>query len=456
VSARFAIAGCYVATCDEDATEHGNGYVVWDGARIVDVGRGPIPELGREATTVIDASGCLATPGLVNTHHHLYQWLTRGFAQNATLFEWLTTLYPVWARIDEETVHAAAAANLAWLALSGASTTSDHHYLFPADGGDLLAAEIAAAQRIGVRFHPARGSMDLGRSAGGLPPDSVVEDRDRILTETEAAIDRWHDPSEESMLRIAVAPCSPFSVSEELMRDAAALARRREVRLHTHLAETQEEEEFCRSRFGCSAAEYVEDLGWLGDDVWLAHCVHLSEQAVERFAHTGTGVAHCPTSNGRLGTGAAPVRALLGAGAPVGLGVDGAASNESGKMIDELHQALLVARGREGPAALTARTCLEMATRGGARCLGREGEIGSLAPGKLADIALWRVDGLTGEGIEDPLCTLVFGAPALERLVVSGETLVSGGHLTTADELVLAREAADAAAAVRAGAARWT
>ena len=455
MSAPVAIEGCHVATCDADSTEHADGHVVFEGARIVAVGPGPAPAARRDGT-VIDASGCLATPGLINTHHHLYQWLTRGVAQNATLFEWLTTLYPIWARIDAEAVHAAAAANLAWLALSGCSTSSDHHYLFPAEGGDLLAAEIAAAELVGLRFHPARGSMDLGASAGGLPPDSVVEDRDRILAETEAAIDRWHDPSEESMLRIAVAPCSPFSVTAELMRESAELARRRGVRLHTHLAETRDEDEFCRTRFGCSPAEYVEDLGWLGEDVWMAHCVHLSPHAVERFADTGTGVAHCPTSNGRLGAGAAPLQALLGAGAPVGLGVDGAASNESGRMIDELHQALLVARVRDGPLALTARESLAVATSGGARCLGRESEIGSLEEGKLADIALWRVDGLGGAGIDDPVCTLVFGAPVLERLFVCGELLVADGHLTRADELVLARDAAAAAATLRAGAARWT
>jgi cytosine/adenosine deaminase-related metal-dependent hydrolase len=450
MSARIAIEGCHVATCDAEGTEHAHGHVVWEGARIVDVGAGPAPDPLRDGT-VIDGAGCLLTPGLINTHHHLYQWLTRGIAQEATLFEWLTTLYPMWARIDEETVQAGAAANLAWLALSGCTTTSDHHYVFPADGGDVLAAEITAAERIGVRFHPARGSMDLGQSSGGLPPDSVVEDRDRSLAATEAAIDRWHDPSEESMLRIAVAPCSPFSVTGELMREAAELARRRGVRLHTHLAETREEEEFCQSRFGCSPAQYVEELGWLGDDVWMAHCVHLSPHAIERFAVTGTGVAHCPTSNGRLGAGTAPIAALRRAGAAVGLGVDGAASNEAGRMIDELHQALLAARARDGPTALAAREALAMATNGGARCLGRERELGSLEPGKLADLALWRVDGLAGEGIEDPLCTLVFGAPSLARLVVGGETIVADGHLETADELVLAREAAGAAASVRAG-----
>jgi cytosine/adenosine deaminase-related metal-dependent hydrolase len=449
VNGRLAIEGCHVATCDAESTEYADGHVVWDGTRIVGVGPGPVPDELRGAG-VIDGEGCLLTPGLINTHHHLYQWITRGIAQDTTLFGWLTALYPLWARIDEDTVHASAAANLGWMALTGCTTTSDHHYVFPARGGDVLEAEITAAQRIGLRFHPARGSMDLGQSAGGLPPDSVVEDRDEILAATEAAIDRWHDPSEDSMLRIVVAPCSPFSVTGELMREAADLARRRGVRLHTHLAETLDEEEFCRARFGCSPAEYAHELGWLGDDVWMAHCVHLSDDAVAHFAGTGTGVAHCPTSNGRLGSGAAPVRALLRAGAPVGLGVDGAASNESGRMVDELHQALLVARVREGPLGLTAREALGIATTGGARCLGRERELGSLEGGKLADLALWRVDGLAGAGIDDPLCTLVFGAPTLERLFVGGRPIVEQGRLLTADERTLAREAASAAGALKA------
>jgi cytosine/adenosine deaminase-related metal-dependent hydrolase len=295
--------------------------------------------------------------------------------------------------------------------------------------------------------------MDLGQSDGGLPPDSVVEDRDQILAATEAAIARWHDASADSMLRIVVGPCSPFSVTAGLMRDAADLARRSGVRLHTHLAETLDEEDFCRERFGCSPAQYAEELGWLGEDVWMAHCVHLSDEAIQRFARTGTGVAHCPTSNGRLGAGLAPVNALLTAGAPVGLGVDGASSNESGRMIDELHQAMLVARLRDGPLALSARESLEIATLGGARCLGRAGELGSLEPGKLADLALWRTDGLAGEGIDDPVCTLVFGAPRLERLFVGGRPIVHDGHLLTADEDALALEAGRAAAGVRARAA---
>jgi cytosine/adenosine deaminase-related metal-dependent hydrolase len=447
--ARVVIEGCHVTTCDAIGTEHPDGHLVLEGSRIVALGAGPVPQRER-ATEVIDGRGCLLTPGLVNTHHHLYQWITRGVAQDETLFGWLTALYPIWAGIDAETVHAAAAANLGWMALTGTSTTSDHHYVFPVDGGDLLEAEITAAQRIGIRFHAARGSMDLGRSAGGLPPDSVVEDRDEILAASESAIDRWHDPAPESMISVVIAPCSPFSVTSGLMRDAAELARHRGVRLHTHLAETLDEEDYCRTRFGCSPAEYAEQLGWLGDDVWLAHCVHLDDAAIDRFAHTGTGVAHCPTSNGRLGSGIAPVRGLLDAGVSVGLGVDGAASNESGRMVDELHQAMLLARLRDGPQALSAHDALAVATIGGARCLGRQDELGSLEVGKLADLALWRVDGLAGEGIDDPVCTLVFGAPQLERLFVGGRQIVVDGRLLSADEDALGHEAGRAAATLRA------
>ena len=290
--------------------------------------------------------------------------------------------------------------------------------------------------------------MNLGQSAGGLPPDSVVEEHDDILVATQAAIDRWHDPSPGAMTQIAVAPCSPFSVTAELMRDSAELARQAGVRLHTHLAETLDEEEFCLQTYGRTPAQYAEDLGWLGPDVWLAHCVHLSDEAISRFAATGTGVAHCPTSNGRLGSGIARIRDLLAAGAPVGLGVDGSASNESGKMVDELHQALLAARFRNGPLSLSVRESLRLATMGGARCLGREAELGSLEAGKLADVALWQVGGLAGAGIADPLCTLVFGAPALDRLWVHGRPVVSGGRLVNADAGELAAGAAAASAQI--------
>ncbi len=446
MSGLTVIEGAHIATVDAADTEYPDGHVVLDGGRIVAVGPGPGPAPAQAGGVRVDGSGCLVTPGLVNTHHHLYQWLTRGLAQDSTLFSWLTTLYPIWARMDAAAVHAAAAANLGWLALSGCTTTTDHHYVFPRDAGDCLEAEITAASRIGVRFHPTRGSMDLGRSQGGLPPDDVVEDRDRILAETESAIDRWHDTSFDAMTRIAVAPCSPFSVTPELMRESAELARRRGVRLHTHLAETLDEEEFCQATYGKTSAEYVDDLGWLDDDVWLAHCIHLNDAAVKRFAETGTGVVHCPTSNGRLGAGSARVRQLLDASVPVGMGVDGAASNEAGRLVAELQAALVVARLRGGPTSLTAREALRLATIGGARCLGRDGELGSLEVGKLADVAVWRVDGLGGAGGVDPVWTFAFGGAApLELLVVNGKVVVEHGTLTTADAPTLARDAAAAA-----------
>jgi len=364
----------------------------------------------------------------------LYQWLTQGRAQQSVLFDWLTELYPVWARIEAGQVHAAATAGLAWLALSGCTTSTDHHYIFPREalrgGGDAdaLAAEVAAAARVGLRFHPCRGSMDLGRSAGGLPPDEIVEDTDAALAATEKAVRRFHDPSLGAMVRVAAAPCSPFSVSPRLMRETADLARALGVRMHTHLAETREEDAYCRQALGRTPAEYAEDLGWVGPDVWLAHCVHLDEAAVRRFAATGTSVAHCPTSNARLGAGIAPVRDLLEAGAAVGLGVDGAASSEGSSLAGELRQALLAARVRDerGPAALTARQALWLGTRGGARCLGRDDETGALRPGLLADIALWRLDGLAHDAIArgpggDPVAALVLGPPApLELLLVGG------------------------------------
>jgi 8-oxoguanine deaminase len=444
-ASRLVIEGCAVATVDPGGSEYGSGHVVVEGNRIVAVGDGPAPGAYARDTRRIDGSGCLATPGLVNCHHHLYQWATRGLAQQATLFEWLVELYPVWALADEEVEVAAARAGLATLATSGCSTSVDHHYVFPRGAGDLLEVEIGAARRIGVRFHPCRGSMDLGKSRGGLPPDEVVEDRDEILAASEVAVDRFHDPSPDSMLRIALAPCSPFSVTRELMAEVAELARRCGVRLHSHLAETKDEEEFCLELFGVRPVEYLEDLGWLGDDVWLAHCVHLNDEEVHRFGETGTGVAHCPSSNGRLGAGVAPVAALVGAGAPVGLGVDGAASNEAGGLASEMRQVLLTARFAGGPKALTARQALELGTIHGARCLGREGEIGSLEPGKLADVALWRLDDLGHAGIADPVAALVLGpAPRVELLLVNGEPVVEDAELRTEDEGEIAREIAAA------------
>jgi cytosine/adenosine deaminase-related metal-dependent hydrolase len=444
-ASRLVIEDCAVATVDPSGSEYGSGHLVVEGSRIVAVGEGPAPEeLARNARK-IDGGDCLATPGLVNCHHHLYQWATRGLAQQATLFEWLVELYPVWVHIDEEIERSAARAGLGSLALSDCATTTDHHYVFPRGAGDLLEAEIEAAREIGIRFHLCRGSMDLGRSHGGLPPDQVIEDRDEILVSSEEAIDRYHDPSPGSMLRIALAPCSPFSVTRSLMAEAAELARRKGVRLHTHLAETKDKEGFCLEQYGVRPVEYLEDLGWLGDDVWVAHCVHLNEVEVKRLGERGTGVAHCPSSNARLGAGIAPVAPLLGAGAPVELGVDGAASNEAGELGMEMRQALLFARLEGGPAALTAREALELATIHGARCLGREAELDSLEPGKLADVALWRVDDLLHAGIKDPVTALVFGpAPSAELLLVNGEPVVQDAKLRTAEELEIAREIASA------------
>ena len=436
--------GCAIATMDGDRNEYASGHISIDGNRITSVRPGPAPEA--PGTSVVEAAGCLATPGFVNTHHHLYQWLTRGLATDATLFEWLTTLYPMWARIDADTVHDAAGAALARLARSGCTTTTDHQYVVPRGGGDVFAAEIAAAQAVGLRFHPCRGSMDLGRSAGGLPPDEIVEDRDEILRATEAAIDTWHDPSFDSMLRIAVAPCSPFSVTGELMRESAVLARRKGVRLHTHLAETDDEDDYCREHFGSSPLDYVESLGWSGPDVWYAHGVHFDDDAVKRIGASGTGIAHCPTSNARLGAGIARAVDLRAAGALVGLGVDGAASNESSSLLEEARHALLFARARGGPAAMNVREALELATRGGAAVLGRADELGSLEAGKLADIALWRLDTPAHAGIDDPVAALVLGAPApLELLLVDGRPVVVRGVVTTVDEDALAAQAVRAA-----------
>jgi cytosine/adenosine deaminase-related metal-dependent hydrolase len=437
------IEGCAIATMDPAGTEHADGHLVIDDDRIVAVGAAPARIDGVDRR--IDARGRLATPGLVNCHHHLYQWATRGLAQEATLFQWLGELYPVWAHIDDEIEWAAARAGLAALARSGCSTSTDHHYVFPAGAGDLLEVEVRAAESIGLRFHPCRGSMDLGRSDGGLPPDEVVEDRDEILAASEAAIDRFHDPAPGAMVRVALAPCSPFSVTRGLMADAAALARRRGVRLHTHLAETLDEQDFCLERFGVRPVDYLDELGWLGEDVWLAHCVHLSGDEVARFGATRTGVAHCPSSNARLGAGIAPAAALTAAGAPVGLGVDGAASNEAGELAAEVREALLFARLRGGPDAMTARAALALGTIEGARCLGRADELGSLEPGKLADVALWRMDGLEHAGIADPIAALVLGPPRpVELLLVGGRPVVDGGELRTADVDEVAREIAAA------------
>ncbi|RDI64108.1 8-oxoguanine deaminase [Nocardia pseudobrasiliensis] len=424
---KVVIENAYIAPVIGE--EIANGYLTVENGRITGLGAGAAPKV--EGAERINATGCLVTPGLVNTHHHLYQWASQGLYQDSTLFEWLTGLYRTWARMDAEVVYGAAGAGLAWLALTGCTTASDHHYIFPKGRGDLFDAEVRAAAEVGLRFHPCRGSMDRGQSDGGLPPDEVVEKTDEILSSTIETIDRYHDPSFDSMLRVAVAPCSPFSVSEALMRESATLARDKGVRLHTHLAETLDEEEHCREQMGCTPVEYMEKIGWLGDDVWFAHAVHLHDKDIRRFADTGTGTAHCPTSNARLGAGIARVVDLLAAGAPVGLGVDGAASSELTSMAGEMRQAMLFQRAVHGPTALTARQALRIGTLGGARNLGRHNEIGSLEAGKLADIAVWRVDGFRA-AISDPVCSLVFGpTPPLARLLVGGRTVVENDELRT-------------------------
>jgi 8-oxoguanine deaminase len=429
-------ANAHVVTLDDEGTEHETGWLLVEGGFVRDVGGGPEPG----ADERVDLAGAVVTPGLVNTHHHLYQTLTRARAQQADLFTWLRELYPVWARIDAEAEYAAARTGLAELALSGCTTVFDHHYVFPRGRSGLIEAEVRAARELGVRIVASRGSMDLGVSDGGLPPDELVEDLDAVLADTERLAAELHESGAGARVQLAVAPCSPFSVTGRLMEESAALARRLGLPLHTHLAETVEEEAYCRELYGCTPVEYLEQLGWLAGDVWCAHCVHLNPGEVRRFGETGTGVAHCPTSNLRLGAGVAPVRDLVDANVRVGLGVDGSASNERSDLFFEVKQALLVARGRGGPEAMTVRDALRLGARGGAAVLGRD-DIGSLEPGKCADFAVWRVDGLELGGAEDPVAGLVFSAPhRVDRLVVGGEDVVRDGALVNADEEAIARE----------------
>jgi cytosine/adenosine deaminase-related metal-dependent hydrolase len=424
------LGNAWIVTMDDEGTEHERGFVRIEDGLVAEVAAGESP------TGAEDLHGAVVTPGLVNTHHHLYQTLTRARAQQADLFTWLKALYPRWARIDDEMEYAAARCGLAELALSGCTTVFDHHYVFPRGVSGLVEAEIRAAQELGVRLVASRGSMDLGESDGGLPPDSLVEDIDAILADTE----RLHALADGSMVQVAVAPCSPFSVTTRLMEESAALARRLGLQLHTHLAETIEEDAYCRELFGCTPVEYLERVGWLDHDVWCAHCVHLSDDDVLAFARAGVGVAHCPTSNLRLGAGIAPVRAMLDAGVRVGLGVDGSASNERSDLFVDVKNALLAARGRGGPEALTARGALRLATRGGAEVLRRD-DIGVIAPGKRADLAVWRTDGLSFGGAEDLVGNLVLSGPhRVDRLFVGGSEVVRGGALVRAREEEIARE----------------
>ena len=416
-----------------------SGWVLARDGMIAEIGSGPVPR----ADQSIDEPNCIAMPGLVNAHDHMYQWATRGYVPDGTLFEWLRALYPVWARIDAGTVRVAARAAMARLLLSGCTLSTDHHYVFPHGRPAIFETLVSTAGEMGLRFHPCRGSMSLGESKGGLPPDSVVEEEDAILAHTEEMIRRHHDPAPGSMCRVVVAPCSPFSVTPELMRDSAALARRHSVRLHTHLAETLDEERFCIERFGRRPYEVMEDLGWTGDDVWYAHGIHLSDAEVDRIAQVKTGIAHCPSSNMRLGAGACRVEDLLRAGARVGLGVDGSASNEDANLAMEAHQALLLARVRAtSPTALDARAAWRLATRGGADCLGRD-DCGSLESGKCADIACFRVDDLAHAGIKDPIAGLALAPPPRAKaVIVNGKVVVRDGRLLTADEDEIAADIA--------------
>lgn len=453
-------AAC-VATMDDAGHELRGASVLLRGNRIAAVG--PAEDLPGSADEVIDARGHLVVPGLVNTHHHMYQSLTRAVpaVQDAELFGWLRGLYPLWAGLTPEMLRVSTQVAMAELLLSGCTTTSDHLYLFP--NGCRLDDSIDGARLAGMRFTATRGAMSVGQSAGGLPPDGVVEREETILEDMDRVVSRYHDPAPGAMLQIALAPCSPFSVSRELMREAALLARRRGVRLHTHLAENDHDLAYTRERFGCTPSEYAEDLGWLGEDVWHAHCVKLDGPGRARFAATGTGVAHCPSSNMRLASGIAPVRAMLDAGVPVGLGVDGSASNDAGHMVSEARMALLLQRVGiaaepfgcdRGPAAMTARDALRLATRGGARVLGRS-DIGQLAPGMCADLALFDLSapGFAGGAIHDPVGALLLCAPAQAAFtIVDGVIRVRDGRLVSFDlEPVLRRHDELARALVEAG-----
>lgn len=429
-----------VATLDDTQREWRDASVFIRGNLIEAVG--PAADLPQTADEVIDARGHLVTPGLVNTHHHMYQSLTRAIpsVQNAELFGWLRGLYPIWAGLTPEMVHVSTQVAMAELLMSGCTTSSDHLYIYP--NGVRLDDSIAAAQQIGMRFVATRGSMSVGASQGGLPPDRVVEKEDAILKDTQRLIEQHHDASHGAMVNVAVAPCSPFSVSRDLMRESAHLARQYGVRLHTHLAENDHDIAYSREKFNCTPAEYAQDLDWLGHDVWHAHCVKLDAPGIGLFAATRTGVAHCPCSNMRLASGIAPIRAMLNAGVPVGLGVDGSASNDAAHMVNEARQALLLARvGRSlapygcdhGPAEMTARDVLRIATRGGAEVLGRP-DIGQIAPGKCADFALFDLRSLSfvGGAVHDPVGSLLLcGSPQAAFTVVNGRVVVRDGQLAT-------------------------
>ena len=422
--------------CDT-GTEIAGGDVLIAGGVIVAVGPGLAAPEGAE---IVRADGCLLTPGLINTHHHLYQTLTRAVpgGQDALLFGWLKTLYPIWARFGPEEMFVSAAVGLSELALTGCTLSSDHLYLYP--NGARLDDTIAAASEVGLRFHPTRGAMSIGESSGGLPPDRLVEAEAAILDDCIRVIDAFHDPAPGAMVRVGVAPCSPFSVSRELMRDAAILARDKGVMLHTHLAENDEDVAYSLATFGCRPGQYAEDLGWTGPDVWHAHCVKLDGAETGLFARTRTGVAHCPCSNCRLGSGIAPVRAMRDAGVPVGLGVDGSASNDRGSLVAEARQAMLLQRVTNGADAMSAREALWIATHGGAQVLGRD-DLGAIAPGLRADLALWDLRDIAAAGSWDPGALLLAGPGRVRDLWVDGRAVVTAGRLARVDtDALIARQ----------------
>jgi len=429
---------------DEQRREIKNGGLFVRDGFIEQVGSSE--QLPSEADDILDLADHVVLPGLINTHHHFYQTLTRVVpaAQNANLFHWLKTLYPIWARMTSEDVRVSTQTALSELALSGCTTASDHLYLYP--NGSRLDDEIQAAAEVGLRLHASRGSMSLGESKGGLPPDRVVESEDAILRDSQRLIEQYHNPKAGSMVQIVLAPCSPFSVTGDLMRQSAALARQYGVRLHTHLAETQDEEQFCLQKFGYRPVEYMETLNWLGDDVWFAHSVHVNDDEIEVYRATGCGVAHCPTSNMRLASGIAPILKMITSGVKVGLGVDGSASNDGSNLLEESRQAMLVARLKaalegaslsheDAPLLMTARQALEIATRGGARVLGRT-DIGSLEVGKCADFVAINLNRLDYAGaLHDPLAALLFCAPVrVDYTVVGGRFVVKQGRLVTIEE----------------------
>jgi cytosine/adenosine deaminase-related metal-dependent hydrolase len=426
----------HVLTMDDAGAEMSDGDVLIRGGVVAALGRGIVAP-GAE---VVSAAGCVLTPGLVNTHHHLFQSLTRAVpgGQDALLFGWLKSLYPIWSGFGPEEMFVSAQIGLAELALSGCTLTSDHLYLYP--NGSRLDDTIAAAQEIGLRFHPTRGAMSIGESAGGLPPDALVENEDAILNDCIRVIDAFHDPAPGAMVRVGVAPCSPFSVSRDLMRNAALLARDKRVMLHTHLAENDEDVAYSMAMFGCRPGQYAQDLGWTGNDVWHAHCVKLDADEIGLFARTGTGVAHCPCSNCRLGSGIAPLRAMRDAGVRVGLGVDGSASNDAGNLVAEARQAMLLQRVVHGADKMSAREAMRIATRGGAEVLGRD-DCGIIAPGMRADLALWDISGIESAGSWDPAAILLAGPTRVRDLWVEGRRVVRAGRVATVDlDAVIARQ----------------